>query len=417
MVEDSADAHARAELLRTAAHELGSAYVYDLDAMRLHAERLRMTLAPAAIYYAVKANPLPEVVLALDEVLDGVEVASIGELRYVHEIGVSLDRIIFGGPVRTAHDLDEAVRIGVHAIHLDSVAELDAVRPALVRSHGTRIAVRINTATGVNAPFDNMVGGSSRFGVDEEILVSLSRGGLLDGVDGIHLYSGSQLRRWQSIAGQFGEAARIAETLANSGIAVKYVNLGGGFGVPHKPSDEVLNVPLLAAAFRAAKSTFPAPTQEGEFTFELGRYLTAPFGTLVTTVRAVKVSRGITYALTDCGYNAFIRPMLTSEEHEILPLTPRSRRLRDDDISETVVGGPLCTPTDTFGRVGGWSPRVGEVIAINNAGAYGWSMSPHYFLAHQTVAETVIDGGALRVVRDRVTPTDYMRIGRRAHVV
>src|SRR4051794_8521101 len=182
MVNPAAIRETRAELLRAVADDLGSAYVYDLDSIRAHAHQLRDAFAPATVYYAVKANPLSEVVLALNDVLDGVEVASTGELHYVRDLGIPPERILFGGPVRARHDLDEAVGVGVRAIHLDSLVELDVARSALARSSSTLLAVRVNTTTGVDAPFDNMVGGSSRFGVDEELLIDLSRRGLLDGV-------------------------------------------------------------------------------------------------------------------------------------------------------------------------------------------------------------------------------------------
>jgi diaminopimelate decarboxylase len=394
-------------LLDRIAAEVGSAYVYDLDAMRRHAADLRVRFAPARIYYAIKANPLQEVVHALEGVLDGVEIASEGELAYVRDLGIGPERILFGGPAKRPAAVAEAIRSGVRAIHLDSLDELQYARAARRASQSTRLAIRVNTRTGVDAPFDNMVGGASRFGVDEELLDVLATSGELAGVDGIHVYSGSQIRDWNALAKQFRHTVGVKHDLHRSLGTLRYVNFGGGFGVPHSTNDIELDVGRLAVRLKDAIRDLALPT-DGEAAIELGRYLTAPFGVLVTTVRAGKTSRGRRYALLDCGYNGFIRPMLTGENHQIHPLGSDAAA---DTV--TVVGGPLCTPTDTFGELPGWLPEQGQAVAVEQAGAYGWSMSPHFFLGHPTAAEVVLENGTYRVVRERLDPIEYMSLGRR----
>jgi diaminopimelate decarboxylase len=391
------------DLLRKIAAEHGSAYVYDLDAMRSHAIGLRALFAPARLYYAMKANPLVEVIQTLAGVVNGIEIASGGELHYLRSVGVAPDNVLFAGPAKSIDEIGAAIRSGVHALHVESVEELQtAVAIRAGTQSKTLLAIRVNTKTSVDTPFDKMVGGPSRFGLDEEQLAGLASTNILNAIDGIHLYSGSQIRNWRVIADQFYQASRIAAELQERlGTVFRYANLGGGFGVPHAPADQALAVQPLAARLRELTPVLPA-----EIALELGRYLTAPFGAFVTRVSVTKRSRGTTFALVDSGYNGFLRPMLTGEAHRIVPL---------GDVpggSRVIVGGPLCTPTDTFGVVDAWTPRPGDSVAILNAGAYGWSMSPQFFLGHPTPAEIVIEGGEAHVARARVEAYEYLRLGR-----
>lgn len=397
----------RSKILGEVSTRLGSAYVYDLDAIRGSTLTLKNLFRPIKIYYSIKANPLAEIVKMLNSQLDGVEIASGGELAYALSIGVSPQRIIFAGPAKSETEIRTAADIFIHAIHAESGEQLRLCQA--FRRPGTRVALRVNTPHGVGAPYDNMVGGSSRFGIDQEIIMDMAWSGKLAGVDGLHIYSGSQVRSSDAIIGQVTVAARLFTDIQQAlGHPLSYLNIGGGFGVRHQAADAELRLEPIAEALHGMCGRFA--DGDVEVALELGRYLTAEHGVLVTFVREVKVSRGVTFALVDCGYNGFLRPSLTQENHDIIPLDPRPA----EAAAAVVVGGPLCTASDTYGVVRGWQPRVGEPVALLLAGAYGWSMSPHFFLGHSTPAEVIIKDDSIRVVRDRVGPLTYMNLGRRS---
>lgn len=393
-------------LLHQLADDVGSAYVYDLDAMRSVAGELKKYLSPCRILYSMKANPLQEVVRALAERLDGVEIASGGELSYALSLGINPRHLVFAGPAKSPAEIEQACRHGIWAINAESGRQLKLCQE--MKDSGTMIGLRVNTPHGVDAPFDNMVGGPSRFGVDQEDIAGMLANGELAEIDGIHVYSASQIRQSSAIVRQFMASADMFDRLQHQlGRPLNYLNLGGGFGVPHVDSDNRPDLGHIGQAVAEISARFSENSNLGIF-LEIGRYLTAENGVLVTTVREVKESRGTVFALADCGYNAFQRPMLTHENHGIVPLDPKAEK----GESPVTICGPLCTSTDTFGVVHGWKPRAGEPLAILIAGAYGWSMSPQYFLGHPTPAEAVIEGNSLRVTRARVDARTYMSLGR-----
>lgn len=415
---DARDAVARnGHLLAALARELGSAYVYDLDAMRENARAVRRSFPSASVYYALKANPLQELVELFAQEVRGFEIASAGELEYLLERKVAGNRIIFAGPAKSVDEITLALANNVRALHVESRRELMmASRAKQVSRAKTILAVRVNTLAGIDAPFDQMVGGSSRFGIDQESLSDLVDADELAVVEGLHVYEASQIRDWISLVAHFEQTLSLARDLvACLGRKLRYINIGGGFGVRHAASDPVLEIAQLGSWLETALVE-NVLARGGEIAIELGRYLTAPYGVLVTSVRESKVSRGVRFVLTDCGYNSFLRPMLTGEPHELIPLDliplDVGSSSMPDKGGDVIVGGPLCTAADTFGTVPSWSPLVGDPVAIANAGAYGWSMSPHFFLGHPMVAEAVIEDHSIRVVRRRVGASEYLSLGR-----
>lgn len=131
----------------------------------------------------------------------------------------------------------------------------------------------------------------------------------------------------------------------------------------------------------------------------------------MTTVRAVKASRGTTFVMTDCGCNGFLLPVLTGQPHTVFRLAPHVTA-EEEHGPPAMVGGPLCIPIDTIAQTWGWNPAEGQHLAIPNAGAYGWSLSPQFFQGQPTIAEAVLDRAELRVVRHPVPPTTYLKLGR-----
>ncbi|MEV0676067.1 alanine racemase [Actinosynnema sp. NPDC050436] len=426
---------ARRDLLRQVAAEFGSAYVYDLDLVRSNAAAVRAALAPVQLCYVVKANPLHEVVLALDDVLDGVAVTSPGELRHVRELGVAPERVTFGGPVPTPADVARAVRWGVRAVHLASAADLAPARAARdAAGTGTALALRVDPAGGAlpadpvrgAVPGDPVrgavppdpvgravpadpAGAPSRFGVAEEALPGLAERGLLDAVQGVHVHAGSRLRDWAVVARRSAHLARIAGSLAaRLGRPLDHVGLGGGFGVRHPTDGRVLELDRLSPALRGLPTAFPL-SPGGKAVLELGRYLVAPGGVLVTAVVGERWSRGTRFVFTDCGHHGFPVPSPTGGPHRVVPLDDRPF---DRTAPPVVVCGPLSAPADEFGVVRGWAPRPGDAVAVCDAGAYGYSMSPQFFLSRRTPAEVVVEHGRARLVRERIDPGDYLSWGR-----
>lgn len=397
----------------TVGRRYGSAYIYDLGQIRQRARDVKQAFGLISIYYAIKANPLQEIIKELSQEVDGFEIGSGGELDYARSLGIEPKRIIFAAPAKMESEVIKALKARIRSLHVESLHELEiASKWKRELSSDTLLAIRINTELGADSHLENMVGGPSRFGIDEECVPDLVPASLLAEIEGLHVYSGSQIRDSVLLERQFGRIYRTLERLTLFlGDRIRYANFGGGFGVPHSEQDIDPSLENLSAWFLANKPELLL-TSPGEVALELGRYLVAPCGTIVTIVRDVKYSRGVKFVMMDCGFNGFLRPVLTSEYHQLVPV-------QEEKIDSVVCGearviftGPLCTPIDTFPSTEKWVPKRGDVVAISNAGAYGWSMSPQFFLGQSTLAEVVIDGDSWRTVRERVTAEQYMRIGR-----
>lgn len=376
------------------------AYVYDIDGIREVAGRVAARLSGTNVYYALKANPLPAITRALLQIGLGVEVASRGELDIAMHSGAAPEQIIFGGPAKSRDDIDHAVGLGLKALHCESVEELDYA--AHMRdSHGspTLTIARINPDWDTSDTIENMTGRSSQFGIDSDVLTRHIRANR-ESVDGIHMYQASQVRDWLDVARSIQELDRYIQCLGDVW-SPSYVNYGGGFGIPLMDSQREFDFEAFSHWWVGR------PRSSWQSALELGRYLVGPYGQLVVEVRSVKCSRGVTYIITDGGLNAFIRPQLTGENHRV---RRRVETARGRDMA-AIVTGPLCTPLDVLGPYEGPPVGAGDLLVIEDAGAYGPTMSPAHFLGHPTPSEWAIEGGSMRLVRASRQAVSYSRDG------
>jgi diaminopimelate decarboxylase len=280
-------------------------YVYDRSLLDARVAQLRAAL-PGAIklHYAMKANPMPALVCHMARLVDGIDVASAGELLVALDAGADPQEISFAGPGKTEAELYQAVAAGI-LINVESFREV----PILAAAQQTlglpaRVAVRVNPDFELKSSGMKMGGGPKQFGVDAEqvpeLLAAVGRAGLA--FEGFHLFAGSQNLKPESIVEaqqkSFALACRLAEHAPS---AVKFLNLGGGFGIPYFPGEQPLDLgPIganLADIVQQAKTALP----QAEIVIELGRYFVGEAGLYVAKVLDKKVSRGLTYLVTDGG--------------------------------------------------------------------------------------------------------------------
>lgn len=361
-------------------------YFYDLAVLRERARRAREAL-PATLLYAVKANPNAEVVRALHGSVAGLDVSSLGEVELALRCGWAPEQLSFAGPGKTPHELAQAVARGV-LVSVESVRELEAVAALGARA---RVRLRLNPTQRAQAYRVPMIGGPSPFGIDEEELAVAAerlRSSSLD-FDGLHVHPGGQCTSVGAFAAAAAATLDLAEQLQRvHGLPVRRVNFGGGFGV--LGSGEELDVVAVGQRWGAMLTKFRAATGlEIEAVLELGRWLVGPAGLYVARVVSEKRSRGKHFTILDGGMNHHLGATghLAPEGAPRLPLVNLSRPAAPR-VTRTIVG-PLCTPLDTFGEVELAEPRVGDLLAVVGAGAYGYSFSPLQFLGHPLPAEVV----------------------------
>ena len=372
-------------------------FVHDTAIVAARIARFRAAM-PAAIdlHYAIKANPLPALLERIAPLVDGLDVASAGELARALAVKPAA-AISFAGPGKRDAELEAAIRAGA-TLNLESAGE---ARRALAAGErlgiAPRVAVRVNPDLELRGSGMKMGGRASPFGVDAEDAAAVVRAVIDAGADwrGFHIFAGSQALDAAALvetqAATLALAARLAE---QAGAVPPLVNLGGGFGVPYFAGDVALDVERVGAALGEALAARPATLRDSGFAIELGRWLVAEAGVYLTRVVDVKRSRGETFVVVDGGLHHQLAASgnfgTVVRRNYPLAVATRMGAAAEGEVS---VVGCLCTPLDRLGdRVALPTVADGDVVAVFMAGAYGLTASPSAFLGHPLPAEIVVQG-------------------------
>jgi diaminopimelate decarboxylase len=365
-------------------------FVYDIALIRATVERLRRALPPeVTLHYAIKANPMPALVKAVAGMVDGLDVASEGEMRIALTSGIG--HISFAGPGKRDRELEAAVLAGV-TLNLESEGEAARVLKIAERIGTTpKLAVRVNPEFDLKGSGMRMGGGAKPFGVDTDRAVPLVKALIAAGADwrGFHIFAGSQALDADAICETQAQTIALAGQLADQiGTPPPLVNLGGGFGIPYFSTDKPLDVTRVGANLSALLASRPAILATSRFAVELGRYLVGEAG-----VYLCRIIDGEVFLVTDGGlhhqlaasgnFGTVVRrnyPLANASKFSSVPCEVAS------------VVGCLCTPLDRLGdQVSLPLSDVGDVIAVFMAGAYGFSASPANFLGHPAAREMMVN--------------------------
>jgi diaminopimelate decarboxylase len=371
-------------------------YAYDRSLLTARVAELRAAL-PASIklHYAMKANPLPAVVGLMAGLVDGIDVASAGELKVALDAGADPHEISFAGPGKRDVELRQAVAAGV-LVNLESFREI-GVLAAVSAELGcpARVAVRVNPDFELKGSGMKMGGGPKQFGVDAELvpqlLAEIGAAGLQ--FEGFHLFAGSQNLKAESICEAQQKSWELARRLADHAPApVRFLNLGGGFGIPYFPGEQRLDLAPIGANLAELAERTATEMPQAELVIELGRYFVGEAGIYVTRVIDRKVSRSQTYLVVDGGLNHHLSASGNFGQviRKNYPVAIGNRMGSADTESVSVVG-PLCTPLDLLAdRMELPAAQPGDLVVLFQSGAYGASASPQAFLGHPAVTEVLV---------------------------
>ncbi len=371
-------------------------YAYDRSLLRQRVAQLRAALPPQLkLHYAMKANPMPAVVQFMAGLVDGIDVASAGELKVALDAGADPAEVSFAGPGKRDIELRQAVAAGV-LVNVESMRELPALAAA---SHElglpARVAVRVNPDFELKGSGMKMGGGPKQFGVDVEVVPQMLAAIVDHGLvfEGFHLFAGSQNLRPESICEAQQKSYELALRLAEQApAALKFLNLGGGFGIPYFPGEQRLDLAPIGANLAAIVERAQRDLPQAHIVIELGRYLVGEAGVYVTRVVDRKVSRGQVYLVTDGGLNHHLSASGNFGQvvRKNYPVTVGNRAAAADRETASVVG-PLCTPLDLLAdRMDLPVANVGDLVVVFQSGAYGASASPQAFLGHPGCAEVLV---------------------------
>lgn len=376
-------------ILQIAAERYGTPlYLYDLGEVARRVRVLRSALPDARLRYAVKANPAKVVLARLASMSVGAEVITVGELARAVRAGVPGQDVLVGGPAQGPDLRALALRVGVGHVSLDSAAQWPAWRDA--GATGTRFLVRVNPGFDPRT-HEHLATGApgSKFGLrlaDAEALAAqLDADGRLAG---FHVHAGSMIED----PGVHREILRRLAPLFERFPAARTLDLGGGFAVPD------FDVAALAA------TVAPWVRERGlELILEPGRWLVADAGVLLTRVLWRKDDPP-GHWICDAGMAQLLRPALYGAEHPIRVVGEGSGVVLDGDVE-----GPLCENADRLGRGRRLAASEGDLLAVEQAGAYGMAMASNY-ASDLRPAEAVVEDGTIRLTRLRETPEDLWRL-------
>ena len=375
-------------------------YVYEAHRIRDAYATLQRAFAvqDLRIHFATKANSNPWILRILAQAGAWADVVSPGEILLARRAGFPARRMLYNGNSASDAELREAVDQGVR-INVESLSQL---RRLGALAPGVAISIRFNIYVGGGHHSHVITGGpESKFGIDweqaDEARAVAAQGRLR--VAGVHCHIGSGVLE----AERFVQAVSNLLTVARRFPGLEQVNFGGGIGIPYRPEEQELAVDRLGALLTAEYERFCAQYGgQPALCLEPGRFLVARAGTLLCRVTAVNQARKYLFAGTDTGFNHLIRPAMYGAYHRIEAAEPRAGAPQP-----TVVTGNICESGDVFTRgEHGIEPRLlpplreGDLIAIRDTGAYGFSMASRYN-SFPLPAEVLVCDGAATLIRRR----------------
>ena len=370
-------------------------FAYDVGIVAARTARLRAAMPEGLdLHYAIKANPFAPLIAAMAPLVDGLDIASDGELALALAAKPGT-AISFAGPGKSDREIAAAIAAGV-TLNLESEGEADRALAVAERlGVAPRLAVRVNPEIELRGSGMRMGGRASPFGIDADRAGALAKRVIDAGADwrGFHIFAGSQALDPQAIIETQAETLALAGRLADEvGRTPPLVNLGGGFGIPYFPGEVPLDVEAIGAALAERMTSLPDALVGSRFAIELGRWLVGEAGVYLTRVIDRKESRGEVFLVVDGGLHHQLAASgnfgtVVKRNYPVSVATA----VADAPLETVSVVGCLCTPLDRLAdRVSLPVAHPGDVIAVFMAGAYGLSASPSAFLGHELPREILV---------------------------
>lgn len=390
-------------------------YVYDLDVIERQVTALQAVVpARVDLAYAVKANPALAVVAFLGGRGLGADVASAGELALAARAGIPAERVVMTGPGKRADELSAAVQAGIRAVTVESPGELDRLE-RIASEAARRVPVMLRAAATGDAAAERVRlvgdGGAGKFGMDGADLRRAARRAAESPhleLLGLHAFGASNVLEARALVAHARATTEVARNLAaEAALPIRLIDIGGGLGIPYGPDDVALDLTAFGDGLARLIDGWPADPllRAARLVLEPGRFLVGPAGAYLARVVDTKVVEGALLAILDGGVHHVLRPALVGQEHRLRIFTQRP-----DPASERLtVAGPLCSGLDILARDALLPvPEPGDLVAVLDVGAYGYTESMPLFLSHPIPAEVAVRGGRAELIRPRVEPSTWI---------
>ena len=387
------------------AEELGTpVYIYSRDALERSYQDYAQALEgrDALVCYAVKANSNIGVLNVLARSGAGFDIVSIGELERALKAGGEPSKIVFSGVGKKPEEIERALEVGIHCFNVESEPELDRIN-AVAAEMGkvAPISLRVNPDVDAGThPYISTGLKENKFGVDiDEAVRIYKKANAMENLNviGMDCHIGSQLTEIDPFLDALDRLLVQVDRLAEEGIQIKHLDLGGGLGVCYTDEQPPQPQEYIAAILERLGD------RELGLIFEPGRSIAANAGILVTEVEFLKPTENKNFAIIDAAMNDLIRPSLYSAYQEIIPVEVRE----DGEAKLWDLVGPVCETGDFLGKDRELNIEAGDLLAVCSAGAYGFTMASNYN-SRPRAAEVMVDDNQFHVIRKRENLADLM---------
>ncbi|TDO96489.1 diaminopimelate decarboxylase [Marinomonas balearica] len=385
--------------LESVAEQFGTpTYVYSRATFERHYNAYANAFSshPTLVCYAVKACSNIAILNVLAKLGSGFDIVSIGELERVIRAGGDTSKVMFSGLGKQEHEMRRALEVGIHCFNVESESELYRLNK-VAGEMGLKAPVSLRVNPDVDAkthPYISTGLKENKFGIDIKDaprIYQLANAMEHLNVMGVDCHIGSQLTELQPFLDTFDRLITLIDELAESGIKIKHMDLGGGLGVRYR--DEVPPEPADYAQLILDK----IKGRDISLAFEPGRSIAANAGILLTKVEFLKCTEHKNFAIIDGAMNDLIRPSLYSAWMNIVPVnlaaTSEGKRIYD-------LVGPVCETGDFLGKDRELDIEAGALLAVRSAGAYGFTMASNYN-SRNRAAEVMVDGEIAYLIRKR----------------
>ena len=355
------------------------------------------------ICYAVKSNSNIAVLQTLANLGAGFDIVSVGELERVLMAGGDPTKVVYSGVAKTADEIRRALEVGIHCFNVESESELILLnKTAAETNQMAPVSLRVNPDVDAKThPYISTGLKENKFGIDiSRAFEVYQQAAKMDHISvvGVDCHIGSQLTDISPFIDAMGHLLLLVDRLAESGINLKHIDIGGGLGVRYQNE----TVPSLASYIDALDPLLKDRSET--LVMEPGRSITANAGILLTQVQVIKKNGDKNFAVVDAAMNDMLRPALYDAWMDINSVEITSDILKSDYD----VVGPVCETGDFLAKDRTLAIKEGDYLYLSSAGAYGFSMSSNYN-SRPRVAEVMVDGDQTHLIRARETIEDLVR--------
>lgn len=380
-------------------------YLYSHQTLADHFTKIKTAFAPVnpLICFAMKANDNLAVLKTLANLGAGFDIVSGGELKKALRTGVGAGKIVFASVGKTKEEITDAIRAGILLFNVESLPELEEInRIAGTLGARPRVALRINPDVAALTHAKITTGTlKNKFGIDLKTARRILKTGAKYpnvSLSGLHIHIGSQITTRAPFVKAVKKVLEFLSVLKKDGIALEYLDIGGGLGIIYKDEQ-----PQTAQDFAGA--VLPYLRETGlKIIMEPGRFIAGNAGILVARVLYLKDNGFKKFLIVDAGMNDLIRPALYDAYHDIVAVVrTRSRRTKMDIV------GPICESGDFFGKDRMFPIlKNGDLVAVMSAGAYGYVMASNYNVRGRP-PEVMVKGREFEITKQRETFDDLTR--------